>query len=233
MISRRRRTFSRRKKCLLCYGMYYLSALSLSLSLFFCFRHASSSSSFVCVVVVFVCVAFVLCFWSSKTHTILGREKEKERINPTQTLNPKKHTKTHVKKEREGREVLEREKNTHCACFSTYYSPFMTPKESATKQTPSSIPPPPPPPQQSLLSSSFSVSSKKSVFLGLLRKARTERRANLATRHLRRGEFARYFRETTVVVGGTTTTKKMSRIALAAKATEMTRTQKRINRGGY
>ena len=27
--------------------------------------------------------------------------------------------------------------------------------------------------------------------------------------------------------------KKMSRIALAAKATEMTRTQKRINRGGY
>ena len=136
---------------------------------------------------------------------------------------------------------MEREKNTHCACFSTYYSPFMTPKESATKQTPSSIPPPPPPPQQqSLLSSSFSVSSKKSVFLGLLRKARTERRANLATRHLRRGEFARYFRETTVVVGGTTTTtttttttKKMSRIALAAKATEMTRTQKRINRGGY
>ena len=224
MISRRRRTFSRRKKCLLCYGMYYLSSLSLSLS--FCFRHASSSSSFVCVVVVFVCVAFVLCFWSSKTHTILGREKEKERINPTQTLNPKKHTKTHVKKEREGREVLEREKNTHCACFSTYNSLFMTPKESATKQTPSSIPPPPPPPQQqSLLSSSFSVSSKKSVFLGLLRKARTERRANLATRHLRRGEFARYFRETT--------TKKMSPIALAAKATEMTRTQKRINRGGY
>ena len=93
---------------------------------------------------------------------------------------------------------MEREKNTHCACFSTYYSPFMTPKESATKQTPSSIPPPPPPQQQqSLLSSSFSVSSKKSVFLGLLRKARTERRANLATRHLRRGEFARYFRETT------------------------------------
>ena len=178
-----------------------------------------------CVVVVFVCVAFVLCFWSSKTHTILGREKEKERINPTQTLNPKKHTKTHVKK-REKEEVLEREKNTHCACFSTYYSPFMTPKESATKQTPSSIPPPPPPQQQqSLLSSSFSVSSKKSVFLGLLRKARTERRANLATRHLRRGEFARYFRETT--------TKKMSPIALAAKATEMTRTQKRINRGGY
>ena len=131
---------------------------------------------------------------------------------------------------------MEREKNTR-ACFSTYNSPFMTPKESATKQTPS-IPPPPPPPQQSLLSSSFSA-SKKSVFLGLLRKARTERRANLATRHLRRGEFARYFRETTVVVGGTTTTttttttKKMSRIALAAKATEMTRTQKRINRGGY
>ena len=57
----------------------------------------------VCVVVVFVCVAFVLCFWSSKTHTILGREKEKERINPTQTLNPKKHTKTHVKKERRKR----------------------------------------------------------------------------------------------------------------------------------
>ena len=76
-------------------------ALSLSLSLSFCFRHASSS--FVCVVVVFVCVAFVLCFWSSKTHTILGREKEKERINPTQTLNPKKHTKTHVKKERRKR----------------------------------------------------------------------------------------------------------------------------------
>ena len=196
---------------------------SLSLSLSFCFRHASSSSSFVCVVVVFVCVAFVLCFWSSKTHTILGREKEKERINPTQTLNPKKHTKTHVKK-REKEEVLEREKNTR-ACFSTYYSPFMTPKESATKQTPSIPPPPPPPPQQSLLSSSFSVSSKKSVFLGLLRKARTERRANLATQHLRRGEFARYFRETT--------TKKMSPIALAAKATEMTRTQKRINRGGY
>ena len=109
MISRRRRTFSRRKKCLLCYGMYYLSALSLSLSLSFCFRHASSSSSFVCVVVVFVCVAFVLCFWSSKTHTILGREKEKERINPTQTLNAKKHTKTHVKK-REKEERFWKEK---------------------------------------------------------------------------------------------------------------------------
>ena len=130
---------------------------------------------------------------------------------------------------------MEREKNTR-DCFSTH-SPFMTP-ESATKQTPS-IPPPPPQQQQSL-SSSFSVSSKKSVFLGLLRKARTERRANLATRHLRRGEFARYFRETTLLVGDdgttistTTKTKKMSHIALAAKATEMTRTQKRINRGGY
>ena len=94
--------------------MYYLSALSLSLSLFFCFRHASSSSSFVCVVVVFVCVAFVLCFWSSKTHTILGREKEKERINPTQTLNPKKHTKTHVKK-REKEERFWKEKKIRTA----------------------------------------------------------------------------------------------------------------------
>ena len=126
MISRRRRrTFSRRKKCLLCYGMYYLSALSLSLSLSFCFRHASSSSSFVCVVVVFVCVAFVLCFWSSKTHTILGREKEKERINPTQTLNPKKHTKTHVKK-REKEEVLEREKSNNTVKGDLIKSAFLT-----------------------------------------------------------------------------------------------------------
>ena len=174
---------------------------------------------------------FCPLFWPSKTHTNRQERKRKKEqkkggLNPTQTLNS---TNTHTVKEREKEEVLEREKNTR-ACFSTYYSPFMTP-ESATKRTPS-IPPPPPPQQQHSLSSSFSA-SKKSVFLGLLRKARTERRANLATRHLRRGEFARYFRETTVVVGGTTTTKKMSRIALAAKATEMTRTQKRINRGGY
>ncbi len=140
--------------------------------------------------------------------------------------------------------LLEEKKIRAIYCvLASFLIIIMTPTQSA-KQTPLLIPPKP------TLTTTLttltttqeesSLKSSSSLFFALLRKARRERRANLATRHLRRGEFARYFRETTLLVGDdgttistTTKTKKMSHIALAAKATEMTRTQKRINRGGY
>ncbi|CAL6296820.1 unnamed protein product [Bathycoccus prasinos] len=64
------------------------------------------------------------------------------------------------------------------------------------------------------------------LLIEALRKMAIDRRESVTARCLRRGMFLNAFKSSS-------SSSSKSYLHLAAKATEMTRTQKRINRGGY
>ena len=78
------------------------------------------------------------------------------------------------------------------------------------------------------------------LLIEVLRKMAIDRRENLTARCLRRGMFSEYSysslkqrHQQQHVLKSSSSSSSKSYLHLAAKATEMTRTQKRINRGGY
>ena len=78
------------------------------------------------------------------------------------------------------------------------------------------------------------------LLIEALRKMAIDRRENLTARCLRRGMFSEYSysslkqrQQQQHMLKSSSSSSSKSYLHLAAKATEMTRTQKRINRGGY
>ena len=76
------------------------------------------------------------------------------------------------------------------------------------------------------------------LLIEALRKMAIDRRESLTARCLRRGMFSEYSyyslkRQEQHMLKSSSSSSSKSYLHLAAKATEMTRTQKRINRGGY
>ena len=77
------------------------------------------------------------------------------------------------------------------------------------------------------------------LLIEVLRKMAIDRRENVTARCLRRGMFSEYSysslkqRQQQHMLKSSSSSSSKSYLHLAAKATEMTRTQKRINRGGY
>lgn len=78
------------------------------------------------------------------------------------------------------------------------------------------------------------------LLIEALRKMAIDRRESLTARCLRRGMFSEYSysslkqrHQQQHVLKSSSSSSSKSYLHLAAKATEMTRTQKRINRGGY
>ena len=77
------------------------------------------------------------------------------------------------------------------------------------------------------------------LLIEALRKMAIDRRESLTARCLRRGMFSEYSysslkqRQQQHMLKSSYSSSSKSYLHLAAKATEMTRTQKRINRGGY
>ena len=76
------------------------------------------------------------------------------------------------------------------------------------------------------------------LLIEALRKMVIDRRESLTARCLRRGMFSEYSysslkRQEQHMLKSSSSSSSESYLHLAAKATEMTRTQKRINRGGY
>ena len=77
------------------------------------------------------------------------------------------------------------------------------------------------------------------LLIEVLRKMAIDRRESLTARCLRRGMFSEYSysslkqRQQQHMLKSSSSSSSKSYLHLAAKATEMTRMQKRINRGGY
>ena len=70
------------------------------------------------------------------------------------------------------------------------------------------------------------------LLIEALRKMAIDRRESVTARCLRRGMFSEHSFKICAFKSSSSSSSK-SYLHLAAKATEMTRTQKRINRGGY
>jgi len=79
------------------------------------------------------------------------------------------------------------------------------------------------------------IKSEKTLLIEALRKVAIDRREAFTARCLRRGMFSSssYSLKRQQHTSSSSSSSSKSYLHLAAKATEMTRTQKRINRGGY